>query len=231
MSNQDTLIEKKLDGTLSAKEQQRFEHLLHADPGFAQAYQEQKGMIEAFRQQQKELLHRRLKRGYGAYQRKRTLRRGCYGTAAALLLVALGSWWGWPPSSEQLFASYYQPYEVVMPRGAAPTNRATLYYGQGQYAQALSLLRSQPQTGEAADYWTLLRGNAYLLVDSVEQAQAQFQRVIASSDAEYQAYGRWYLALSYLKNDQRPDARLLLRTMATQPGLFQSQAQQLLNDL
>ena len=233
MHDHDTLIEKKLDGTLSTEEHRWFEHLLAVDPGFGQSYQNQRSMIRGFRQHQKETLHRQLKAGYQAYQKQRTAQWYYYGAAVAMLLVLVGGWFWWSASRGALFASYYQPYEVIIPRGGSPvpTNQAAIYYSQGKYAQALPLLRRQQQTGEDPDYWTLLRGNAYLLLDSIALAKAQFQRVAASPEAEYQAYGKWYLALSYLKDNNRATARATLQSIAHQPGLFQQPARQLLDEL
>lgn len=233
MYSQDDLIEKKIDNTLTAQEAQQFDHLLAVDPAFAQAYATQRAMIEVFRQHQKEVLHQRLEAGYQTYQEKRTRWRYYYGAAALLLIVAGGMvavWLSQSKANEQLFADYYQPYEVVMTRGSNSAQQAEMYYSQGQYARALPLLSSLQSTGNRLAYWGLLRGNAYLQLDSTTQALAQFEQV-ASSPGRYQQYGHWYAALSYLKKGDTAQARSALQAIAQQPGLFRYPAQQLLDKL
>ena len=232
MFNQNELIEKKIDGTLSSEEEERFEHLLRVDPGFAEAYAAQRSMIDLFRQHQKEALHQRLEAGYQAYQRRRTTRRYYFGAATVvLILIAVGGWWAWPGSSERLFTTYYHPYEVVIARGSAAEHSAIIYYSQGQYTEALPLLEALQQTDENPDYWTLLRGNVYLQVDSTAQAIAQFEQLLTSSNPTYQQYARWYAALGHLKAGDIATARRILQPIASQPGLFQGNAQQLLDQL
>ena len=232
MFNQNELIEKKIDGTLSSEEEERFEHLLRVDPGFAEAYAAQRSMIDLFRQHQKEALHQRLEAGYQAYQRRRTTRRYYFGAAAVVLvLIAVGAWWAWPGSSERLFTTYYHPYEVVIARGDAAEHQAIIYYSRGQHAEALPLLKALQQTDDNPDYWTLLRGNAYLQTDSTVQAIAQFEQLLTSSNPAYQQYARWYAALGHLKAGDIATARRVLQPIASQPGLFQGNAQQLLNQL
>ena len=233
MNDQDALIEKKIDGTLTPEESQRFNLLLRADPVFTHSYASQRVMITIFQQHQKEALHQKLEAGYQTYRKNRTLRRYYYGAAASLLFLLLGGWFWWSNSSNRLFVAYYQPYAVISPRGAVPAteNRATNYYNQEQYAKALTLLQNLQQTSNNRDYWTLLLGNAYLQVDSIAQARAQFKQVANSPNDVYQQYGRWYEAMSYLKVDETGKAKLTLQPIADQPGLFQRKAQQLLNEM
>ena len=233
MPDQDTLIEKKLDGTLTPEESQHFDHLLRVDPAFAQAYADQRAMVTLFQQHQKELLHQRLEDGYRVY-RKKNRTRWYYGAAAvALVVMLMAGWWWRRGASDRLFTAYYQPYELVSPRGgsSATENQATRYYRRGQYAAALPLLDELQQTEDNREYWTLLRGTAYLQLDSTARARAQFNQVVASSHRVYQQYGRWYTAMSYLKDKKIGEAQAALQPIANQPGLFQREARQLLNDL
>lgn len=232
MPDPDTLIERKIDGKLPPEEHRHFERLLQVDPAFAQAYADQQTMIALFRQHQKEALHQQLEAGYQTYRKNRAVR-NYYGIAASLLLMLLGGWVWWHNSSNRLFKTFYQPYEVISFRGTilAQENQATGYYKQGRYTEALPLLYELQQTGENQDYWTLLRGNAYLQVDSTAQARAQFEQMAHATNHAYQQYGRWYEALSYLKENRRSKAQSILQSIASRPGLFQRKAQQLLNEL
>ena len=233
MHDQDELIERKIDGTLTPEEAHQFDRLLRSDPAFAQAYATQREMIALFRQHQKEVLHEQLKAGYQVYRTKRASKRYYYGVAATLLLVLLGGWFWWFSSNESLFAKYYQPYEATISRGNASIseNQAVTYYSQEQYAKAVPLLRDLKQTNNDSDYWTLLLGNAYLQIDSISQAITQFEQAANSQNPVYQQYGGWYTALSYLKAKEMARARLVLQPIAEQPGLFKQKAQQVLREL
>ena len=232
MHDQDDLIEKKLDGTLSAAEMRRFEELLRTDPAFAQAYATQRGMIAALRERYKENLHQQLEIGYQTYQENRRQRQGYYGLAAVLLVAVLGGWF-WLSIDQPLFDRYYQPYEAVVYRGASSStaNQAVIHYHQEQYVEAIPLLQSLQQTGDNTEYWTLLLGNVYLQLDSITQAIEQFAQVATSSHHSYSQYGSWYLAMGHLRDKNMTAARETLQHIARQPGLFQHKAQQLLQEL
>ena len=232
MHSENELIEKKLDRTLTAEEEQRFDHLLRADPAFVQAYATQRGMVASLREHYKEDLHQQLEAGYQSYQQNRQRQRRYFGIAAALLISLLGGWF-WFITDQSLYDQYYQPYEVSVYRSSSSSaNQASIYYSQGQYAEAIPLLRSLQQAGDSTAYWSLLLGNAYLQLDSTTQAIDQFERVAAQSSNNNQAqYGRWYLAMSYLRGRNITATRETLQPIARQPGLFQQKARQLLEEL
>lgn len=232
MHDQDDLIEKKLDGTLTATEAERFERLLRTDPAFAQAYATQQEMVSVLRQHHKKQLHQQLEVGYQQFQSRRRQSRPYYYGAAAVLLLVITAWWWKSTFHERLFATYYQPYEVTVFRRPSVSldNQATVYYSQGRYAEAVPLLQSLRDTDQQLHYWALLLGNAYLQLDSLSQARQQLERV-SNASVEYSQYARWYLALSYLKDANVTEARTDLQRIARQPGLFQKKAQQLLKEL
>ena len=120
---------------------------------------------------------------------------------------------------------------MVIARGGAAEHSAVIYYSRGQHAEALPLLEALQQSDSNPDYWTLLRGNAYLQLDSAAQAITQFEQLLASSNPTYQQYAQWYTALGHLKAGDIATARRVLQPIASQPGLFQGNAQQLLNQL
>ena len=230
-----TLIEKKIDGTLTPLEEQSFERLLAVDPRFAQMYANQRSVVLVFNKHQKDILQQQLEQGYEACHKKRTKRRVAGGAIALLFLLFAVGWVGWPVSGKQLFATYYEPYEVVVFRGVSPissaTHPASLYYSQQDYQKALPLLGEMQRTQGNRDYWTLLRGNAYLQVDSTTQARQQFEEIGAQKNSVYQQYAQWYIAVSYLKDGSIEEAQVALQPIAQQPGLFQQKAQQLLEQL
>lgn len=66
----------------------------------------------------------------------------------------------------------------------------------------------------------------------VSSAIRQLRALATGEPGHWRASAQWYLALAYLRNNQRADARPLLRTMARLNGHpYQADAQQLLNRL
>ena len=232
MHNQNDLIEKKLDNTLTAEETRRFNDLLRADPAFAQAYATQQGMVASLREHYKEELHRQLEAGYQSYQQSRQRQRLYFSIAAILLISLLGGWF-WFSTNQSLYNQYYHSYEVPVYRNSySPVNQATVYYSREQYAEAVPLLKSLQLSEDNTAYWSLLLGNAYLQLDSTTQAIDQFERVAAQpSNNNYTQYGRWYLAMSYLKDGNKVAAQEALQPIVHQPGLFQQKARRLLEEL
>lgn len=232
MSNEE-LIEKKIDGTLTAQERKQFDDLLRTDPAFAQAYTTQTEMVHILQQRCKADLHKQLEMGYSVYRRNQRSKKIYYSIAAVFLIIVAGGWFWWNSANKTLFDKYYRPYEALVYRGSSPavSSQAVLYYEQAQYTKAIPLLKSLQQTDNKQEYWSLLLGNAYLQSDSIPQAINQFTRVAESSDSNYAQYGSWYAAMSYLKDNNVPRARESLQRIANQPGLFQRKANQLLNEL
>ena len=238
------LIGKKLDGDLTAEEARAFDQRYAQDPAFADEYQLQQQLVDTFRAHHPRRLKKEVKALYEevkAEHRVRTRRRGlAWAAAVALLMVAAAAFFYLrPPSAAALYAEYYHPYRArVTPRGEASSSteqaeQATDRYSQRQFGAAIPLLKVLSQDGGAqADRWRLILGNAYLQSDSVAQAIEQFEHLTATTPhPEYYQHAQWYAALGYLRRGNVPAATQLLQAIAHHPGLFQSKARQLLDDL
>ena len=236
------LIDKKLDERLSPDEAAAFDQRCARDPAFAEEYRLQQQLIDTFRthhprrlKAEMKALHEEVK----SERRVRTRRRGyaIAATMALLLAATVVFFYVRAPSPAALYTAYYRPYRAtVVERGATPgqANRAEEVYQTGQYAAAIPLLKALSRSEEDStivDRWRLILGNAYLQSDSIPQALQQFERAADSPNGRYRRFARWYRALGHLKEQDIDTTQALLRPLAEQPGLFQREAQQLLDEL
>lgn len=233
------LIDKKIEGTLTSEELRRFKRKLAEDADFAEAYELQHTAIASLRLHQHRKRKEEVRALYESVKEKRGKHRQLrwYALAAAVVLVAVSglaySLMHRSSSPEDLFAQYYTPYPVISTRNATArtdSTQAIMKYAQEDYPAAIPLLEKLSEQAERVQ-WQLLLGNAYLKTNQTKPAIATFQQVADYPDTVVQQYGRWYLALALLKNNQPEVAQNQLETIAQQPGLYQTQAQTLLDAL
>lgn len=230
----DELIYKKLSGDLSAPEEQDFARRLAVDPRFAAEYDLQRSAIAALQQAEQADLKGKLRQAYHVVRHRKQRRRRWLRVAAAVagLLLVLGGGWGYvryvaPPT----YAAYYQPYqpypEMRGPAEDVPFAEVLPHYQRGDYAAALPGFQAQPRSDER----DLYLGNCYWQLGQVATAQQYFATVARSDRELLRQHGEWYLALSYLRQDDIPRARALLQDILSEEALYYKEAQQLLTEL
>ena len=137
-------------------------------------------------------------------------------TAAIALYVRNGK-----PDAGELFVAYYETYEMPGQLRSDDSSAST----HTHLEQAMACYEKREFT-RSADYFSLalnehpnnmtalfLRGVSYLETDKAEFAIRDFQNVIAGGDNLFMSQSRWYLALSYLKQDKINEARQVLNAM------------------
>lgn len=162
-------------------------------------------------------------------------------------LAVLGVWWQQNVQeeveevkeieSEQIFASYYQPY---------PSNTATRSsdgvdeayqnavkaYDEGRYADAIESL-TQRVVAKPDDIPTqLLLGNSYLNVSppKTQKAIEVFQQ-IATGDSVYVTTAKWYLALTHLQASEAEKAKIIFEDLSKNTtGRYANLAKEILKD-
>ncbi len=155
--------------------------------------------------------------------------------AAGLIAVLLVLWF-YPRKvdNESLFRTYYQVYAAEPTWRHSDSTRLTegvRYYQQGDFEAAIiafenldSSLRQDPKV-------LLWLGNAYLNQAKYEQAIAAFSSVSKQNKVILSQHGKWYLALTYLKVNQTQAAVTTLNEIAQVAGIYQDQAEELINKL
>ncbi len=234
--DKDVLIQKYLQGTLSKKEEQLFEEYRHNDPSFAKGIPFYEKLHYAFAKADYEQTKSQLQSFYK--EEKQSVWKKWSIAATVLALMGLGTmlYMNMSNSSEKLYAQYFEPYKnVVQPivRGDVEKStkvRAFMAYDDGDYEKAIGyldeLLEEKPEAILA-----LYKANAQLQMNQTEAAIDILASQIKASDSIY-AEAQWYLALGYLKMDNKTAAKSYLNALLESNSNFKNKdAQHLLKSL
>lgn len=244
------IIDRYLQGELPEQEQQAFEQRLLDDLAFARALTERQQMQSYLKHQaQKPALEKRLADlGAQYFQDEEGApsdgseggavvplwrRKPVWLVAAAAAIALILLVWNPFQTSANLYEQYaLHPVLALQERnvdGSSP-QAAEQAFNQGEYETAYTQLSALVQELPDNPQLKLSLGIAALETGRTDEARTQFEALAGGSSA-LQEYGRWYMALSYVKTGDYEAARPLLQTLAGQPSAFQQQAQRLLQQL
>jgi tetratricopeptide (TPR) repeat protein len=160
-----------------------------------------------------------------------------YAIAASLaIFVLVGIFYPFGKSSyPEVYAEYFKPYANLFEptvRGNAGTNKRSegfSAYENGDYQKAITvfsdLLKEKKDPGIM-----LLSANANLALGRTDNAEGILQDLISSFD-ELDIQGKWYLALCYLRNEQKDKSIKVLQELATTDSSYASKAKALLEKI
>lgn len=140
-------------------------------------------------------------------------------------------------TDNRLFEHYYQPYPNVVAfteRGSVvsqPENEALRLYEQGHYREALHAFEKSYQNQQATSSTLFYAGIACIETNRLEQAEQYLLMVAQQPDSAFASQARWYLALVYVKKDERRKAAVHLATLVRQTEAYRYKARHLLNEL
>jgi tetratricopeptide (TPR) repeat protein len=238
-------IERYLDGELSAAELTAFETRLRDDPAFAFAVEQQQEIIHAISDQEVDELEAKLQI---IFQENRTkaapvpLHRRLYFQLAAIGLVLVLSIWvfktlpGPQKDPEALYAQYFEPYSIPshFRSGTDSADSQTLAlqsYEKGEYAKAAVAFREIISENPDKLWVYLLDGICRMESDQLQESRESFDTIISNGDNLFLEQAKWYLALSFLKENRPADARPLLQELSTGTGKFARLARNLLKEM
>jgi hypothetical protein len=227
------IIEKKIDGTLSAEQEDLFSSKLE-DKEFASEWAFQKGTVESLRRIH---LRNELKQ-HLLDNRIVTRQRFLYGIAAAvtafIFLVSLYYLSQSSNSREEIFAAFYEPYPISATRGEAPLEQEIFaLYQQGKYRLAVNnLLEIRKEPGVQNDpLIDLLIGNCFLNLSEPKRAAEFFNNLLKSEEVMLRDHGKWYLALTMLRTGDYPASNSLLQQLITSKSAYKIKAEKLSGEL
>lgn len=142
-----------------------------------------------------------------------------------------------PADAGKLFTSYYAPYAAVSPVTRGASEQLTIDYAaavnqykNGDFAGARdsfrSLLQKNPRFATASFFIGLSELGAGNYGESVRILSDK-----TSLPAEFSKDASWYLGLSYLKLDDRANARKCFETLAGSEGYYHDRALKMLRRL
>lgn len=156
-------------------------------------------------------------------------------SVTALLLVAIFLF-NAGPNSQELYATYYEPYpNVVNPverSSGVPTDaagKAMYFYEQGNFEEAIKLFTQEPNLNDLAYRFYL--GVSYLGTQQSELAEQTLQPLLEDEEGAFYEAALWYTSLSQLARDQSESAREILEKIADLQGEYAREAQELLEEI
>ncbi|EMR03223.1 hypothetical protein [Cesiribacter andamanensis] len=240
---------------LSAADKAAFEARLQTDTDFAAGYAEftrltagiqyynRMRLVQAFKEadaRQEPASPLTFRREEDTPKNVPLYRRGWMLAAAVVLLLAMAGalfLLADRSSAPDLYAAYYTPLaqlELAHPRGedesAELKQQAAAAYQQADYPTSLQLLEKARQLAGADGELLFLQGLNLLALERYAEAE---QALLQAREFRFrqQQDARWYLALAYLAQEKRPEARQTLETLQQNDGPYQTQSTELLRRL
>lgn len=229
------LIEKYIQGKLTAEEKQQVEKALAEDDELARQVAFEIGLKAGIEAQS----HADTKTFLQEVETEEGSRQNNYNhwwyAAAGLVLLAMSYFMLRNEVGNQLFDEYYvapQQFVVNVERGETAEltaeQKAYWHYDRKEYDVAKNLfLQLLKDDSDKADYHFYL-GICYLETDEPQLALTEWAKI---SEGKWQEAAQWYSALCYLKMENKEQAITLLKRLQNKPGDYQEDATLLLDDL
>ncbi|MDP1815930.1 MAG: hypothetical protein Q8K92_15895 [Leadbetterella sp.] len=231
------LINKYFEKSLTEKELDEFNQKLETDAEFKAEFEFQKSVQSAIRSKERAEI-----KNLVASLEKPKQQNGWWKYAAAAVVVIVGCWLVFQqflskPNPSELYLSYYQTYpNVIAPnvRGESQENlktKAFMAYDSGDYEMATQLF-GELKTQISEDYAVFYEGVSYLEVNRPKKTIALFEnKKFTNSNAQFEDYRKWYLALAYLKTDKKEQAVEILKGLSITENPQKEQALKLLDEI
>ncbi|NVO11657.1 MAG: tetratricopeptide repeat protein [Bacteroidales bacterium] len=157
-------------------------------------------------------------------------------TIAALLFIGGAIGYNIQPTDSlenRLYAEYYAPLNYM--DGYIPNNISfgiAKKYMEGEYADALLLLKDLPSSETIEAERNLFIGLSLMEVGKYREAAGYLEQVIASqSNFDYTPQARWYLGLCYLKEGSKEKAIKTFRAIVDSNDDYHKKAKGILSRL
>ncbi|MEM9686606.1 MAG: tetratricopeptide repeat protein [Bacteroidota bacterium] len=242
MKKEELLYKYFLD-ELSTEESEQFYALLETDSAFKAQFEFEKSVQRVVRTAERATLKDKLQGLEQDIQqpvRHKWFHRTSWRIAASVaILIAVGLYYytsNVTADMERLYTLNYEKYpNTVYPitRGDnqddSTERMAFVAYEASDYAGAIVLF-TQLREEKQAKYIDFYLAQSYLGEGQIENAIASFKR-ISTNTSDFAEEARWYLALAYLKNEDKERAVQQLTAIVSEKGYKQQEALTLLEKL
>lgn len=238
MTKQEDLIEKYLQNRLSPEEALMVDKLLQNDMNFESELTLQTNLKKAIKKDDDDNFRNLISEleSKAKIESQQTRRSYVKWLAAASIVVLLGLGYFFTmdqtASTNELFASYFEPYRnVIQPidRGNEQQDEKSLAfyaYEKGEYEQAIQLFTNLYNTTKES-YYLFYKANSLLKLEKANEAVPILLEHIKTKDTLTEKT-TWYLALAYLKLNDKPNARITLKKVIAEGKYKTTEAQKLL---
>ncbi len=158
---------------------------------------------------------------------------------AAVLVISLSLWmlFSPKPTTEGLFAEYYQPYQII--DGQTRSNEgnvdqlfkdAVKSYKNNDFNESSLAFESLLEIDNSSVKMRFLYSVTQIELQDYQKAISGFNYII-ETNGDFVVEAKWYLSMCYLKTGKIKDAKLLLIELSNTPGYYKSKSTNLLNEL
>ena len=238
MMKQEDLIEKYLQNRLSPEDVLMVNELLQNDKDFEKELTLQSNLKKAIKKDDDDNFRNLISEleSKAKIEKPQPKRSYTKWLAAASIVVLLGLSYFFTmnqkASNNELFASYFEPYRnVVQPleRGSDQQDKKTLAflaYEKGEYEKAIQLF-TDLFSDTKEPYYLFYKANALMKIDKANEAVPLLLEHLKTKDTLTEKT-TWYLALAYIKIDDKPNARTALKKVIADGTYKTSEAEKLL---
>lgn len=227
-------IEKYFEGTLSPEETIMFNKLVEDDAVFAATFEYEKNVKRAITLNERKSLKQKLQSFETSKPKVKPLKIW-YAAASIIFICGLGFYFT-QTSTTTIYDDYYQSYPNVV----APTVRgenkddikseAFFEYDNGNYEKSLELF-SKIYSIEREDYALFYKALSLMELNKNKEAISTFNEFDLNKNNNFTPFIKWYLALSYIKENQKKKAIPLLKSLTETDNPQKEMAKKLLEEL
>ena len=231
------LIDKYLNNTLTKDEEVQLKTLVEQDEDLRDKLMQQKRVITAVRAHDRAKLKEQLK-GISAQQPEKVSNKPSIilwlsSAAAIFLIISIGYIFHSQnrPISQQ-FSAYYEvfPTHSIQRGSTKELEDALKLYNEGNFAEAATALEKL-KNDQAPDLYHIYLGNSYIQTGELDKAITIFKSLLVhNQDVIVQQHARWYLALTYLKQDNKSMLNQELQKIIDAQGIYADLATKLYSE-
>ncbi|MDO6761471.1 hypothetical protein Q4566_14765 [Tamlana sp. 2_MG-2023] len=239
--NQETLLQKYLQGKLAKTEQQEFDALLKSDPEFRNEVEFHSDVNRAISAEEDEKFMKILS-DFESEAREKKTEISKFPTkwlVAASIALLVGITYFFTTyqntTSHDLYVQNFKPYRNVthpIIRGDQLNDiktQAFSEYNKGEYKKSVQLF-TELYASEKEPYYLFYKANALIQLDRAEEAVPLLNKHLETQDSlTNKTY--WYLAMAYLQLDDMVQAKQALNSVVERNAYNAQKAKQLLDAL
>jgi tetratricopeptide (TPR) repeat protein len=239
-------VEQYLSGEMSPTEREMFEREVASNPSLAEELKLSRVIDSALKHDDILDLRKKLLSVYKENRKVQpevpvvhlNFRKFWYAAASFILLAAIGStlYFTIPggKTNKSLFNQYYSSDNLVNITRASDANivEAVIKFQEKDYTLAARLFRNLLELDNNNIAYWFYYGISSIETESYDQAIQAFNHIIADDQNLYVEHSKWYLGLTYLKNNQIDLAKRQFSVIANDPdNSHNKEAQKLLDKL
>lgn len=216
-------IEHYLQQEMTEEERAFFLQKMESEAGFKEKVKDVQLMLLAIAEtgveEKMEEFHQRL--ASPVIRQSKTIRLRYFAVAASVaIIVSLGVWFLLinNDTKKDLYAGYYKPDPGLMTVMGSTDNyvfeKAMVSYRNGEYRDAINSWKEQSAGNPSSDTLAYFLGAAYQAAGITDSAKIYLGKIAAQTESSFYKDANWYMALLYLKTNNRAEALSHLKLSA-----------------